>query len=385
MKIKVDQLIFFSIILHVLSTQSVLAYLFFDLFGIWEIKSALHPLSLLLLIGCFSLKTNYLKMKYEDWLFVIYAGVLLVIMFFNISSFFSFYVSIREVFFLFVLTFLLSQYSFTASQYKVFCKVLLVLIIINLALTALTYILGAEGFMNLIVGHYQWGTDEITKFQISSFLGQFWRSPAAVGSSGGTAYFALLAYFIFDLKPKQKFIKFLAFLLLMTTFTRSALLCLAIYEILKFLSYKKNLLTIQKHSDILIGIVVIALFIIPQLSLFSTKSLLIRINVWLTDINVDYNLLFGGNIGQVGGAIRGAGPEAILDSYWLFLLYATGLIGIVIWFIFFYEKSKISKRKFFFVIGIVFSGFFIHLTQAITFLVMFPLIFANYKAIYNDA
>lgn len=383
MKIKVDQLIFFSIIFHVLSTQSVLAYLFFDLFGIWEVKSALHPLSLLLLVGCFSLKTNYLKMKYEDWLLVIYAVVLFVIMFFNINSFFSFYIGVREVFFLFLLTFLFNQYSFTALQYRVFCNLLVVLIIISLFLTALTYILGAEGFMNLIVGHYQWGTDEITKFQISSFLGQFWRSPAGIGSSGGTAYFALFAYYIFDLKPKQGFIKFLAFLLLMTTFTRSAILCLVIYEVLKFLSYKKNLLIIQKYSDILIGVAIITLFIIPQLSIFSTKSLLIRINVWLTDINVDYNLLFGGNIGKVGGAIRGAGPEAILDSYWLFLLYATGLIGIIIWFIFFYEKSKVSKRKFFFVIGIVFSGFFIHLTQAITFLVMFPLVFANYKAIYD--
>lgn len=384
MKIKVDQLIFFSIIFHVLSTQSVLTYLFFDLFGVWEVKSYLHPISLVILISSFSLKIKYLKVRYEDILVFIYAIILLILMLFNINSFFSFYMAIREVFFIFILTYLLSQYHFSLSQYKIFRNLLVILIIINLGLTALTYILGAEGFMKLIVGYYAWGVDEVTKFQISNFLATYWRSPAGVGSSAGTAYFALFSYFIFDLKSKQGFIKFLALALILSTFTRSALLCLVIYEFLKFLSYKKNIVLIQKYSDIIIGFLIIFVVIFSQLSLFNIESVIIRIDVWLTEISVDYNLFYGGNLGNVGGAIRGDGHEAILDSYWLFLLYATGLIGIIIWFIFFYEKSKISKRKFFFVIGIVCSGFFIHLTQAIPFLVMFPLVFAHYDKLTTE-
>jgi len=289
--------------------------------------------------------------------------------------------SLREVFFLFISTYLLNQFQFTYRQYKVLKTILLILIIAGLVLTTLTYVMGGEAFMTMLVGYYNWGIDEDTKFQISFFLGEYWRSPGAVGSSAGTAYFALFAYYIFDLKKRQRFLKLLAFALLFSTFTRSAILCLVIYEFLKFLSVKKNIILLQNHSSILVGFVIISIALLSQSSIFSIESVVIRIEVWLTEISVHYNLFYGGRIGQVGGAIRGDGPEAILDSYWLYLLYSTGLIGIALWFIFFFRKARVSKRKCFFIVGIIFSGFFIHLTQAITFLVMFPLIFANYDAI----
>jgi hypothetical protein len=286
------------------------------------------------------------------------------------------------VFFVFILTYLFTYYTFSKRQYKILVNLLFVLILINLFLSILTNIIGGEAFMTMLVGYYHWGFDPETKFQINYFLGIYFRSPGAVGSSAAVAYFGLLSYFIFDLKPNQKLKKIFAFILILSTITRSAILCLVIYEILKFLNDKNNVQTLMKYMNIIIaGLIIVLLIIARNTSIFNTESLLIRIDVWFNEIFIDYNLLYGGLMGQVGGAVRGEGHHAIIDSYWFFLLYCGGYLGIIVWLFFYYKKSKVSRRKFFFTIGIIFSGFFITLTQAIPFLVMFPLVFANYEVV----
>jgi hypothetical protein len=370
--------------MHIVSTQGVLLYLFFDLFGNWELKSLIHPVTFILILISFLLKYKLLKVKIEDLVIAAYSIILICTLLINVNSFFSFYISIREVFFVFILTYLLSQFSFSSRQYKILCKLILILIIINLFFVGLTFFYGPEQFMKLITGRYQWGVDEVTNFQISNFMDQFWRSPGAVGSSGALAYFALLSYFIFDFKRNHRLKKFLAVILLLMTFTRSAMIALLIYEILKYINNPKNINLLQKYGQVILGFVIISFFLLNQTKLLSTESLIIRIEVWLTDISVNYNLLFGGKMGEVGGAIRGQGPEAILDSYWLFLLYSTGLIGIGIWLYYFYQKSKVSKRKFFMVLGLVASGFFVLLSQALPFLVMFPFLFSDYANVNRN-
>lgn len=384
MKIKIDHIIFISLVFHILSTQGVLMYLFFDLFGVWEIKSLIHPLSFLMLVCSFFLKAKTLKVKYEDFLFGFYAVFLIVLLLINVDSFFSFYIGFREVFFVLILTFLFNHFHFNSNNYKLLSNLLNVLIIINLLMVALTYYMGPVAFMEMLTGRYQWGVDEITNFQISNYLGMFWRTPAAVGSSGALAYFALFSYLFFDIKKNQNFKKLLAFMLLFSTFTRSALLCLVVYEGLKYFSLKSNIIKLIKYGKILIPVFIAFVVVAYYLNVFSIESLLMRFDIWTKKINVDYNWLFGGSIGDVGGAIRGEGEEAILDNYWLFMLYSTGLLGIVIWLIFFLEKAKVSKKKFYFTIGIICSGGFVMLTQAIPFLVMFPLLFANFKAIDDE-
>lgn len=383
MKIKVNQLIFFAILFQILSTQGVLTYLFFDLFGFWELKSVLHPLSLLFLILSFIFKYQSLKIRYEDVLFGIYFFFLIILLFINVSSFFSFYISFREVFVIFILSFLFNQFKFSHSQYTFLVNFLYTLVILNLFLVFLTYILGPISFIELLIGRSFWGVDEVTRFKISSYKAGIWRSPGAVGSSGALAYFALFSYFIIDQRDNQNFKKILAFVLLFSTFTRSAFLCLAIYEAFKFLRFKKNVKKIIKYGKIILPLFILGIFLLNQFQVFSLESLFMRFEIWFNEINVDFNWLFGFAIGEVGGAVRGQGVEAVLDNYWLFLLYSTGLIGILIWLIFFYEKAKKSQKKFYFTLGIVFSGGFVLLTQAIPFLVMFPLLFANYKAL-ND-
>lgn len=384
MKIKIDRIIFISLVFHILSTQGVLTYLFFKYFGVWEFKSVLHPLSFLILAGSLLLKINTLKVKYEDLLLGVYALFLLVVLLINVDSFFSFYIGFREVFFIFILTFFVSQFHFNNKNYKFLSNFLNVLVIINLLMVALTYYMGPEAFMKMLTGRYQWGVDEVTNFQISNYLGMFWRTPAAVGSSGALAYFALFSYLFFDIKGDQNFKKLLAFILLFSTFTRSALLCLIVYEGLKYFSLKKNIKNLIKYGKILIPVFIAFVLVAYYLKVFSIASLLMRFDIWSNNINVDYNWLFGGSIGEVGGAIRGEGEEAILDNYWLFMLYSTGLLGILIWLMFFFEKAKVSKKKFYFTIGIICSGGFVMLTQAIPFLVMFPLLFANFKDLDDE-
>lgn len=384
MKIKIDHLIIFSLIFHILSTQGVLTYLFFDLFGIWEMKSTIHPISMMLLFVSFTLKYKDLKLKYEDLLFLVYAFILFLLLIYNTNSFFSFYIGFREVFVIFILSFFFYQFQFTKKQYNYLSGFLIVLVFVNLIMVFLTYYLGPEAYMKMLTGRYQWGNDEVTNFKISTFLGGLLRSPGIVGSSGALAYFALFSYFIFDFKKNQKIRKFSAFILLISTFTRSALLCLLIYEALKFISNKKNIKNIVKYGKVLIPILILGLIMAYQYNILSTESLFMRFEIWTNKINVEYNWLYGGAIGEVGGAIRGQGEESILDNYWLFLLYSTGLIGVFIWLIFFYEKAKRSKKQLYFTIGIVFSGVFVMLTQAIPFLVMFPLILANYRGLDDE-
>lgn len=280
---------------------------------------------------------------------------------------------------IFILTFFYHQFSLTDKQWRTIVKLLHCLVIINLFMIGLTYYLGPEDYMKLLTGRYQWGTDDEYKFQISAFLSRFWRSPGAIGSSAASAYFALFTYILYDKLNVNKFYKLLVIIFLFLTFTRSAYLAFLIYFFLKFLlkkdNFKKYLIALRYGAPIII----VGLIAISQMDIFSVKSLFVRFEIWFNQLNIDYNFIYGGAIGNLGAAVRGAGAKAILDSYWLMMFFSTGLIGLFIWLLFFYEKALKSKKTIIAIIGIIFSGFFITITQAIPFLVMFPMIFLNYE------
>jgi len=100
-----------------------------------------------------------------------------------------------------------------------------------------------------------------------------------------------------------------------------------------------------------------------------------RIDHWIHDIGVDFNVLFGLGIGEAGGAVRGEGFISTLDNYWLLMLISTGLLGISLLILFFYEKAKGNVKLKYALIGFLFAGLFITLTQGISFLVLFPMMF----------
>ena len=50
MKIKLNKLFYWSILLQILATQGVVTFLIFDFFGNWQLKKFIHPFSFLLIV-----------------------------------------------------------------------------------------------------------------------------------------------------------------------------------------------------------------------------------------------------------------------------------------------------------------------------------------------
>ena len=77
----------------------------------------------------------------------------------------------------------------------------------------------------------------------------------------------------------------------------------------------------------------------------------------------------------MGAAVRGQGFIATIDSYWVYMFLSTGLIGVVLVVLFFYEKSLGSNKLKIACIALLLAGFFVSFNQSISFLVLFPLLF----------
>ncbi|WP_460220440.1 hypothetical protein [Psychroserpens sp. MEBiC05023] len=376
MKLKLNRILFIGVFAQLMSTQGVLLFNVFKALGNWEIKSIVHPLSFFMIIGTFIIFTiKRIKITKIDIIAFIYFFLMFLILLYNADGPSSVYLGFREVLMIFVLTFIYNQMSLTNKQWAILLKLLFYLVILNLFFVFLTYYLGPEDYMKLITGKYKWGVDDEYKFQISVFLSRFWRSPGLVGSSGALSYFALFTYILMDDVKKYRYKKFLAFLLLFVTFTRSALLGFVIYFALRFLLNKENIKRMAFISKYLLILIIVALIILNYYGILDIQSILIRIDIWFNSIDVDYNFIYGGAIGDSGSAVRGEGAVAILDSYWLLMLYSTGIVGICMWGLFFYEKGMRSQKLIIITVAIFISGLFITLTQAIPFLVMFPLLY----------
>jgi hypothetical protein len=113
-------------------------------------------------------------------------------------------------------------------------------------------------------------------------------------------------------------------------------------------------------------------------NIFEAESLFIRIEDWGKTAKPVSSYLFGGELGKIGTAVIEADGQSILDSYWLTTFLSFGVLGVILIVSFINSKhSKHSKdiELSVFLIAIGLSGFFVTLTQSITFLVMFPLIF----------
>ena len=152
-----------------------------------------------------------------------------------------------------------------------------------------------------------------------------------------------------------------------------------VYEFLKFFTKKKNLKILILILKIGVPALVILFILFSRYDIFSTASLYDRLYLWGNNIDVDYNALFGGQIGNVGGGARGEGFIETIDSYWLFLLFSSGLVGIILFIFFIYEKSKKTNKFMFILISFFLAGFLVSLTQSIVFLVLFPMLFIRIK------
>lgn len=379
MKIKTEKLFYWSIIFQVLTTQGVLFFIIFKFLGDWELKKVLHPLSFFLVLIIFALKTvKKIKVTLTDIVFFSFFLCLFFLMLFNVDSIKSGYIVFREVYFLFILIFIFNQVEIKTQYWRVVLKLLLILLFLNSIFIFITHYLGPVKYMVMITDRYNWGIDPDYKFKITNFH-NFWRSPALIGDAASVGYFSVISYLLMDQDEHFKKIKYLALVPLFFSFIRSAYLVFIVYEFLKFFTKKKNLKKLILIIKVTLPIIIAFVVLSPKVNVLSSTSLYYRFYYWANEINVDFNLLYGGAIGNIGGGARGQGFIATIDSYWLFLLLSSGIVGIIFVIIYIYEKSLKTNKSNFILISFFISGFFVSLTQSLVFLCLFPLFFIKIK------
>lgn len=379
MRVKLNKLFYWSILLQILATQGIATFLIFEYLGNWQLKKFIHPLSLLLIIISFIFKAaKRIKITLLDILFFGYFLFLFIVLLFNITNIESLYIVFREVYILFIMIFIFSQIELNKKDWYRILNIILFLLVLNTIFIILTYTLGPEKYMKMITGRYQWGIDPEYNFKISNFY-NFWRSPALIGNPASVAYFSVLGYLLMDQNPKFKNKKYVALFPLIFSFVRSAYLVIIVYEFLKFFTKKKNLKKLILILKIGIPVLIFIILFLTKYDIFSMYSLYDRFYLWSNQINVNYNIFYGGAIGKIGGGVRGVGFIDTLDSYWLLMFLSTGFIGVLISSLFVYEKSKKKNKFMFILIAFFLSAFLVNLTQSIVFLVLFPLLFLKIK------
>ena len=377
MRLKLSNILFFGILLQLISTQGILTFNFFKLFGYWELKSLIHPIAVVIILIYFSLKIFYkqkIKVSSIDVMLFLYLGLSTIMLILNAQGIKPAYLAFREVFLLFILIFIYSQESIDLVKWRKLLKIIYYLTLLNILFVGLTYVMGPKNYMLFVTGNFYWPIDPEYLFKISNF-NIFWRSPALIGSAGAVAFFGLISFFLFTQDEIYNKKKWLPLILVFLSFIRSAYLVLGIYLLLKFFYKKKNWLKLKNRFVYILALMLLLIYPLFKYNIFSATSIYMRIDNWINNIDTDFNLFFGGSLGKVGAAARGEGFIATLDSYWLLLLMSIGIIGIFLSLLFVYEKAKHKMQILFFTIAFFMAGFFITLTQSIPFLVLFPLLF----------
>lgn len=377
MKLSLKKVFFVLLILQIFAVQGIITFNVFKWLGNWELKSFLHLASALLtilVVLLYRFNRGTINLSLSDILLIGYSIICVIVLSFNASDLESAVIAFREVLLVGLIIFAYQQIQIPLNYWDKILKLLYILVVANLFFIVLTHILGPEDYMKLLTGRYKWGNDTEYKFKISSFL-YFWRSPGLIGSPGNVGYFGLLTYLLFDQNEKYKKKVVLPIILAIAGFVRSVYVVLVIYWVLKFFLTKKNLRIIKQAFPYFIPVFLIVGYFLYAKGVLDLTSLFMRIDHWVNDITVDYNVFLGLSIGEAGGAVRGDGFIATLDNYWLLMLISTGLVGVVLLIIFLYDKSSGNIKLRYALIGFLFAGLFVTLTQGISFLVLFPMLF----------
>jgi hypothetical protein len=262
------------------------------------------------------------------------------------------------------------MFALTRTHFEWVVKLVLVLVILNIVFVLINLCIGGENYMRLVTGRYYWPIDPLLRFKISTFMGLTYRSPGLIGESASVGFFALFSFFFVINSTVKKYF-WIPLILLFLSFTRSAYLAFFVFSFLWILSIKKN----QKYLKYVLPIMIVVFGVLNYLGLLSISSLAERVDNWVNKVNLDSNILFGGNLHMIGNAAPdGSGFASTMDSYWLFLFHGTGIVGIGLVFYFLYKKVAYTQLNKFFFIGLIFAGFFVTFSQSIPFLVFFPLL-----------
>lgn len=374
LSINITTIAFLGVIIQLLSTQGILMYNLFDKIGIWKVKTILHPIGVGLVFIAFlgKIVLNGRKKISKETIILFYYLIVhyLVLFFTGEFSIISAIYSIREVVVMFLLIVAYDYFVFSNVRFKIFAKILLLLVLFNIVFVFLTYYLGPEDYMLLLTGRYFYPKDPLLNFKISTFLGVLPRSPGLIGESAAVGFFAVFSYFILSKSDLKKY-SWLCVLLVFMTLTRSAIMVLFIYFLLSILIKKGMFRKVIWFSPIILVVGIIS----EKAKLLNIRSMEMRVDNWINRVNLDSNPLFGGNLHNIGAAApKGIGFAATMDSYWLFLFHGIGLLGIFLVGYFVLKKMGYSRDTLLFSISVFVGGVFVTFTQSIPFLVLFPLL-----------
>ena len=372
-KIKLSSIVFAGILLQIISTQGILTYNVFNFFGFWELKKFLHPIGMLIVLIPFFInisKNRKLNVTFISVILFFYLFIHYIIVVCNHIPFISLLYSIREVVVLFLMIVAYSRIEISTTYLDIISKLLIILVILNLFFVILNIFIGGEAYMMLMTGRFYWPKDPLLNFKISTFMGLTWRSPGIIGESAAVGVFGVFSFF-FILHSKYKKYFWLPIILVFLSFTRSVYLIIITYYLLKVLTDKRYI----KYALIGLPIIIGSIGAISYSGLLSLASFWMRIDNWINKVDLDSNILFGGNLANIGTAApEGIGFAATMDSYWLFVFHGLGIIGVVLIILFLFKKIAYTKDNLFFLTGIFVAGIFITYTQSIPFLVFLPLL-----------
>lgn len=373
--IRKTNILIYGIFIQLFATQSILMFNLFDLANFWQIKKFLHPIGVgLSILYVVILKTHKKTYSAIDILLALYLLIYLILSIPNHKDLASFYYTFRDNFMVFALIMIYSNTNLKPKVWMVFLKFSLAFVLLNICAVLVNFIIGYEDYMELVTGRFVWGNDPEYNFKISFFY-NFIRSPGLIGESANLGYFGLFSFWFF-LKSKEfnKYAIF-PFILALLSFTRSVYLSLFLVMLIRVLNTKQVLMFLLKYMWVIFSLIFFFVIVLYNYNIFEAESLFIRIENWGESAKFSSSYLFGGELGKIGTAvIEGGGPN-VLDSYWITTLLSFGILGVILIVSFINNKQSKDIELSVFFIAIALSGFFVTLTQSITFLVMFPLIF----------
>lgn len=236
--------------------------------------------------------------------------------------------------------------------YSIFLKICMIYLIVGACLGIIEYSNGWEWASNFYAGHTFYGTDTYTNVIITEAYGQL-RAPGLTGNHVSFSYYALIAMIVILASKSVGFFGKTVFMacgiaILISTTNKTAIVCFAI--VLAFYVFRR---LSKKWKYIMLGVtgIIATIYLSGHLSSNVFMSTFARLDFWKTiknyvnpiEILIPYNV-FAYNP-------NASGVISFWDNTYLFLLFATGIFGLVWIYLFcfkMYKKNKETQFSFMF-------------------------------------
>lgn len=229
--------------------------------------------------------------------------------------------------------------------YSIFLKICMIYLILGAILGIIEYSNGWEWTSKFYAGHSFYGTDEYTKVIITEAYGQL-RAPGLTGNHVSFSYYAMIATIAVLASKSLGWVKKFIFTvcgiaILISTTNKTAIVCFAI--VLAFYVFRK---VGKKWKFAMMGIsgIIAATYLGSHVSSDIFLSTFARFDFWKTiknyvnpiEILIPYNV-FSYNP-------NASGVISFWDNTYLFLLFTTGLFGVIWIYLFCYKMYKNNRN-----------------------------------------